>query len=54
MCALNPQRKVNDSKGQKAAGGTLIQNTPSIKRKKKEPTKWHTYECSCVIVTNAR
>lgn len=36
MCALNPQRKVNDSKGQKAAGGTLIQNTPSIKRKKKK------------------
>lgn len=39
MCALNPQRKVNDSKGQKAAGGTLSQNTPSIKRKKERESQ---------------
>lgn len=35
MCALNPQRKVNDSKGQKAAGGTLIQTLLPLKGKKK-------------------
>lgn len=54
MCALSPQRKVNDSKGQEAAGGTLSQDTPSIKRRKKEPTKWHTCERSCVIAMNIR
>jgi hypothetical protein len=36
MCLLSTLRKVNSLKGQKTAGGTLSQDSPSIKSKKKK------------------